>query len=86
MGRSDWIRLCFTKSVMLRATKYALVVGGVLIAINHGDAILRGDLDSGRLLRMGLTILVPYTVSTLSSVGAMRELARSRNGGAAADW
>jgi len=33
---------------------------------------VQGELDSGRLLKMGLTVLVPYTVSTLSSVQALR--------------
>lgn len=60
-------------SVVKRALKYALVVGAILIAINHGDAILRGDLPPARLFRMALTMLVPYVVSTLSSVGALRE-------------
>jgi hypothetical protein len=45
----------------------------VLIAINHGDAILRGDVDRDRLLRIALTVAVPYIVSTSSSVGAIRE-------------
>jgi len=61
-------------SVVKRALKYAVVVGAILITINHGDAILRGDLPPARLFRMGLTVLVPYVVSTLSSVGAMREI------------
>ena len=51
---------------------YAIVVGAILIAINHGDALLAGQLDGGRLFRMALTVLVPYAVSTLSSVEAMR--------------
>ena len=50
----------------------AAVVGSVLIVINHGDAILRGDLSRGRLFRMALTVLVPYCVSTYSSVQALR--------------
>lgn len=54
---------------------YAVVVGSVLIAINHGQAIWEGDLTRPRLIRMGLTVLVPYVVSTLSSVGAMRSAA-----------
>ena len=58
------------RSVVLRACKYALVVGAVLITINHGDALLAGDVGPARLLKMGLTVLVPYVVSTLSSVGA----------------
>ena len=56
-----------------RACTYAVVVGAVLITINHGDAILAGDLPTGRWLRMGLTVLVPYLVSTFSSVGATLE-------------
>jgi hypothetical protein len=50
----------------------------VLISINHGYAILHGQITQGRILQMCLTVLVPYTVSTLSSVGAMREMARSQ--------
>ena len=67
-----WFALATQPSVVRRALGYAVVVGAILIAINHSDAILRGDLSPGRLMRMGLTILVPYAVSTLSSVGAMR--------------
>jgi len=64
--------LAFSAPVVRRALGYAVVVGAVLIAINHGDALVQGELDSGRLLKMGLTVLVPYTVSTLSSVQAIR--------------
>ena len=42
-------------------------VGPVLIAINHGGALLRGDISGGQLLQMALTLMVPYAVSTLSS-------------------
>jgi hypothetical protein len=49
-----------------------VIVGAVLIAINHGDVILRGEVEPGRFLKMALTVLVPYTVSTLSSVQALR--------------
>ncbi len=68
------LRLALQPAVVKRALKYAIVVGAVLIAINHGDAIMRGDVPPARLFRMGLTALVPYVVSTLSSVGAMREI------------
>jgi hypothetical protein len=62
--------------VVRRALFYAVIVGAVLIAINHGDALLRGDLDRARVLKITLTVLVPYTVSTLSSVQAMRAQSR----------
>jgi hypothetical protein len=53
-----------------------VIVGAVLITINHGDALLRGEITSTRILKMGLTVLVPYVVSTLSSVEALRQKSR----------
>lgn len=69
----DWLVLALQKSTVRRALKYAGVVGAVLVTINHGDALWRGEVKGGRWLQMGLTVLVPYVVSTLSSVGALRE-------------
>ena len=70
---SDWVRLAVSAPVVRRALKYAVVVGAILIAINHWDALLEGDVSGGRLAKMALTVCVPYLVSTFSSVGAMRE-------------
>ena len=72
----SWLALAASRSVVRRALGMAAVVGALLIAINHGDAILRGEVDSGRLAKMALTLLVPYCVSTYSSVGAMRAMQR----------
>jgi hypothetical protein len=69
-GWRAWLAVARERATVLRALKFAAVVGSILIAINHGDALLAGDLGTRRLLKMGLTVLVPYTVSTLSSVGA----------------
>ena len=69
----EWFQLALEPSVVKRALVFAGVVGVILIAINHGDALLRGEINSVRLLKMGLTVLVPYLVSTFSSVGAMRK-------------
>ena len=73
---TSWIDTATGPAVVRRALKYALIVGTLLILINHGDAILRGDVSIDRLLRMGLTTLVPYAVSTLSSVEALRSAER----------
>ena len=62
--------------VVKRALGHAAVVGAILIVINHGDAILRGKIGGARLFKMALTVLVPYAVSTLSSVGAMKAAAK----------
>jgi hypothetical protein len=56
----EWLRVALQPSVLRRGLLYALVVGSVLVGINHGDAILRGDVDGRRLLRIALSILVPY--------------------------
>lgn len=66
-----WLEAATKGAVVRRALGYAVVVGAVLITINHGDAILAGRIDAGRLLKMALTVLVPYCVSTASSVAAM---------------
>jgi hypothetical protein len=70
----DWVRLAVSRPVVWRALKYAIVVGAILIGINHWDALLAGDVSGGRLAKMALTVCVPYLVSTLSSVGALRQV------------
>lgn len=74
----DWLALALQPSIICRGLCYAVVVGTILISINHGDAILRGEVTSDRLLKMGLTVMVPYLVSTFSSVGALRAVNRER--------
>ncbi len=70
---SEFVMLAVSWPVVRRACIFAVVVGAILIAINHGPAILAGEVDGGRFAQMALTVLVPYSVSTLSSVLAIRE-------------
>jgi hypothetical protein len=51
----------------------AVIVGFVLIAINHGSAIISGQITRARVFQMCLTVLVPYVVSTASSVATRNE-------------
>ncbi len=73
----EWLRLATNRSVVRRAFAVACVVGTILAAINHGAAILRGEMTWGRALQIALTALVPYCVSTFSSVNAIRERERA---------
>ena len=73
-----WMQLATSASVVRRAAMVALIVGAVLVAINHGDAIVRGDVSPARALRIVLTVLVPYCVSTYSSVSAIRMATRKQ--------
>ena len=59
----------------------AFIVGSVLIMINYGDAILRGSLAEMPVGKILLNFVVPYLVSTVSSVAARRELEQRRAGG-----
>ncbi|TDJ41242.1 MAG: phosphoenolpyruvate protein kinase [Gammaproteobacteria bacterium] len=63
--------------IVSRASRTALVVGTLLIAINYGDALIGGTVSMWQGLKMALTVFVPYGVSTYSSVGALRAIARS---------
>ena len=68
----EWWRAACEPKVVRRGLMYSLIVGPILIAINQGDAIAAGVVDRVAVIKMGLTLLVPYLVSTFSSVGAMR--------------
>jgi len=81
----EWLRLAVTGLVVRQALFYAVVVGSLLAAINHGDAILHGDIDADRVVKIALTCLVPYAVSTLSSVKALRASNTSANRKTASD-
>ncbi|MCH7885527.1 MAG: nitrate/nitrite transporter NrtS, partial [Planctomycetes bacterium] len=70
-NRKGWLDLAFQRSVVRRSLAFAIVVGAILILINHGEAILQGEVGMDLAIRMGLTVFVPYVVSTPSSVGAM---------------
>jgi hypothetical protein len=54
--------------VRQRAVRVALVVGSVLFLINQADIVARGDLSAIVAVKVGLTYLVPYSVSTYSAL------------------
>ena len=67
----QWFRLATSKAVVKRALFYAVVVGLILNAINHGPNLVCGRMDGICLVQMMMTACVPYAVSTLSSVQAL---------------
>ncbi len=60
----------FRQETVLRAIKVALVVGPVLIIINHHDAFLGLEFTQHLYIKIILTFLVPYCVSAYSSAQA----------------
>ena len=49
---SEWLRLARSPLVVRRALRTMVVVGTILIAINHGGALIRGDLDGEHVLQI----------------------------------
>ncbi len=76
----SWLQLAIQPAVVKRGIKFGLGVGAILITINHGDAVLAGELTPMLWFKMGLTLLVPYMVSTASSVSAQLEAQRRGDG------
>ena len=70
----SWLRLAAHPATVRRALITAVLVGFVLVAINHGDAIVSGQMTVSRVIRAVLTVIVPYIVSTVSSVSTRHEL------------
>jgi hypothetical protein len=55
---------------VLRALKVAVVVGPLLSVINHYDLFLNLDFSLRLIVKMLMTCLVPYSVSSFSSARA----------------
>jgi hypothetical protein len=72
-----WLEVAFEASVVWRALKMMAVVGCVLAVINHGDTVLAGAMTATAWLKVALTFAVPYCVSTISSVQALRLAAKA---------
>jgi hypothetical protein len=68
-----WLRLARRPDVVRRSAKVAIVVGTILALINYVDRLFTGALLPLDLVKIGLTYLVPYSVSTYASVQAIRE-------------
>ncbi len=58
--------------VCRRAIIVALVVGTILMLINQADVVLSGNASALVVAKVGLTYLVPFSVSTYSALAANR--------------
>lgn len=74
----EWVRYALSKATILRGLKFSFLVGPIYIIINHGDALLRLDVDSTRLLKMFMTMVVPFCVSVFSSIQTVRFLLKKQ--------
>ena len=71
MGLKKYLVLAVEPGIVKRGLKYSVVVGSVLVLINHGDSLFSGTLTRTQILKILLTYTVPYAVSSLSSIQAL---------------
>ncbi len=69
----SFITYCLERDTLLFSLKMALVVGALLAAINHGQALLTGHFMPGELLPICLIYCVPFAVSMYSQVQGKRQ-------------
>jgi hypothetical protein len=58
--------------------KTALFVGSLLFLINHGPALLRGEMTHERWVSVVLTYVMPYLVNVYGQYSYRRKLAMER--------
>jgi len=62
----------FRADVVKRSLKTALIVGTILALINYGEWILNLSLTGEHIIKILMTYLVPYSVSTYASASALK--------------
>lgn len=71
--RAGWLFEARQPEIVRRALRVAAVVGTLLVALNYTDRFLAGTVAPLDWLKMGLTYVVPYGVSTFTAVGMRRK-------------
>ena len=59
--------IAISPSIIDRAIKVSLIVGTTLNLINQGDAILALNVENVNLVKLMLTYVVPYSVTTYTA-------------------
>lgn len=68
---SSWLTIARAPATVHRSLRVAMVVGSILVVINHGDRIVAGTLGPLEFVKIGLTYCVPYCVATYAAVSAL---------------
>lgn len=51
------------QELMPTAVKVSVIVGTLLFVINHGSAVIKGEMNRDRWISAGLTYVIPYCVN-----------------------
>ena len=66
-----WVRAAGRPEVTGRSLRVSLIVGTILVAVNYADRWLGGTLAAADYVKILVTYLVPYCVSTWVSVATL---------------
>ena len=69
----DFVQALGNSQYRPTALRVALVVGTILVIINHGPVILQRKMTRQQLLSAALTYLVPYMVSVHGQYSSRRD-------------
>ena len=72
IGFMEKTNIALKKDILIRSSKVALVVGTMLALINHGDAIITNTLTIESIIKIAVSYLVPFSVSTWSTIQAKK--------------
>ena len=72
---ASWYQLALSRPVLIRSILCGVFVGSILCAVNHFDCIAGGKFGAMCLGKSLLTALIPFTVSMVSSVLAIKKSA-----------
>ena len=67
------LKLLLSPDIVARSLRISLVVGTILVLINHLDLLVAGKLSSALAGKILLTYMVPYAVSSYSSYCALKD-------------
>ncbi|MGI8461778.1 MAG: nitrate/nitrite transporter NrtS [Solirubrobacterales bacterium] len=77
MSAREALAICARREHLRSTVSIALVVGTILMLINHFDTIVAGDASSTTWVKVGVTYLVPFTVANLGLLAGKRAETRA---------
>lgn len=80
-GRDEcpgYLEIAMSRPILLRSLVIALFVGAVLCLINHGACLMNDKFNKMCFIQAVATAFVPFLVSLVSSVYALRKEALNR--------
>jgi hypothetical protein len=77
-GFKEYVASLLDPEFITTGLKTALFVGSLLFLINHGPALLRGEMTHERWISVAMTYVMPYLVNVYGQYSYRRKLATDK--------